>query len=204
MGALYVISAPSGAGKTSLVKALVESSDGITVSISNTTRDKRPGEEDGINYNFTDVDTFKQMISDGAFLEHAQVFDNFYGTSQQQVEKQLASGEDVILEIDWQGAEQVRQRMDAVTIFILPPSEQELRVRLSDRGQDSEEIVDRRMRDSKSEMSHYAEFDYIVVNDDFSIALEQIRSIINSEDSSQELVKEKQVEKLQPLLKTLV
>ncbi len=178
-GTLYIISAPSGAGKTSLVKALLEQTGQITVSVSNTTRAARPGEVDGKDYHFTKIDTFKQMIADDAFLEHAQVFDNFYGTSQASVMALMAQGIDVILEIDWQGAQQVREKMPAaVSIFILPPSREELENRLRGRNTDSEEIIARRMRDAISEMSHYSEFDYLVFNDDFATALGELRAII--------------------------
>lgn len=178
-GTLYVFSAPSGAGKTSLVKALLEKTEAIGVSVSHTTRDPRPGEENGKDYNFVSQDEFKALIDQNAFLEHAQVFDNFYGTSQIWVESELAAGRDVILEIDWQGAEQIRQQMpDTVTVFILPPSREELHSRLTGRGQDSEETIERRMRDAVSEMSHYNEFDYIIINDDFEQALEQLRSVV--------------------------
>lgn len=178
-GTLYVFSAPSGAGKTSLVKALLEKTGSIGVSVSHTTRDPRPGEENGKDYNFVSQDEFKALIDQNAFLEHAQVFDNFYGTSQIWVESELAAGRDVILEIDWQGAAQIRQQMpDTVTVFILPPSREELHSRLTGRGQDSEETIERRMRDAVSEMSHYNEFDYIIINDDFEAALEQLRSVV--------------------------
>jgi len=178
-GTLYVFSAPSGAGKTSLVKALLEKTEAIGVSVSHTTRDPRPGEENGKDYNFVSQDEFKSLIDQNAFLEHAQVFDNFYGTSQIWVESELAAGRDVILEIDWQGAQQIRQQMpDTVTVFILPPSREELHSRLTGRGQDSEETIERRMRDAVSEMSHYNEFDYIIINDDFEQALEQLRSVV--------------------------
>jgi guanylate kinase len=178
-GTLYIISAPSGAGKTSLVKALLENTDGIGVSISHTTRAMRPGEQDGVDYHFVDVATFTQMMEAGAFLEHAQVFDNYYGTSQAAVMAQLDSGQDVILEIDWQGAQQVRQCFDdAVSIFILPPSKSALRERLTGRGQDGEDIIERRMRDAEAEMSHYAEFDYVVVNNVFDDALAQLQALV--------------------------
>lgn len=178
-GTLYIVSAPSGAGKTSLLKALLESSDGIGVSISHTTRKVRPGEENGVHYHFVDIPTFTRMIEAGAFLEHAKVFDNYYGTSEAAVVAQLASGQDVILEIDWQGAQQVRKRFpEAVGIFVLPPSKQALRERLTDRGQDDDTIINRRMRDAEAEMSHYAEFDYIVVNNDFNAALGELRAIV--------------------------
>lgn len=181
-GTLFIVSAPSGAGKTSLVKALLEAMGGIGVSISHTTRAMRPGEENGVHYHYVDVATFTEMIKQGAFLEHAQVFDNYYGTSEEAVLNQLATGQDVILEIDWQGAQQVRARFpDAVSIFILPPSRAALKERLTDRGQDDEGIIERRMRDAKAEMSHYNEFDYVVVNDDFYIARSELQAIITSQ-----------------------
>lgn len=178
-GTLFIFSAPSGAGKTSLVKALLENTSHIGVSVSHTTRAPRPGETHGKDYNFVSQEEFKSLIDNNAFLEHAQVFDNFYGTSQRWVEEELAAGRDVILEIDWQGAQQVRHLMsDAVTVFILPPSIEELESRLSNRGQDSDEIIARRMRDAQSEMSHYAEFDYLIVNDDFDNALQELRAVV--------------------------
>jgi guanylate kinase len=178
-GTLYVIAAPSGAGKTSLVKALLETTDGITVSISHTTRAMRPGEEDGVHYHFVDAPTFQDMEKRDAFLEHAQVFDNFYGTSKQAVLEQLNRGLDVILEIDWQGARQVREIFtDCVGIFILPPSKKSLLERLTGRGTDSEEIIQRRMRDAEAEISHYDEFDYVVINDDFDTALAELRAVV--------------------------
>ncbi|MDH5516264.1 MAG: guanylate kinase [Gammaproteobacteria bacterium] len=178
-GTLYIISAPSGAGKTSLLRELLNTSDEVVVSVSHTTRAQRQGEIDGVHYHFVDESRFASMADKGEFLEHARVFDNYYGTSQQHVEALLTSGKDVVLEIDWQGAEQVRKQIaENVSIFILPPSKKELRLRLSGRATDSEEIIDRRMRDAESEMSHYGEFDYLIVNDDFNIALEEIRAIL--------------------------
>ena len=181
-GVLFIVSAPSGAGKTSLVQALLEAMAGIGVSISHTTRAMRPGEQDGKDYHFVDVPTFKQMVEQDAFLEHAQVFDNFYGTSKAAVIAQLEAGEDVILEIDWQGAQQVRKHFaDAVGIFILPPSTAALRQRLTSRGQDDESIIDLRMSEAESEMSHYAEFDYVVVNDDFEVAVGELKAIVTAQ-----------------------
>lgn len=178
-GTLFIFSAPSGAGKTSLVKALLDQTSHIGVSVSHTTRAPRQGEENGKDYNFVSQDEFKTLIDKNAFLEHAQVFDNFYGTSQQWVEEELQAGRDVILEIDWQGAEQVRHLMPhAVTVFILPPSIEELENRLSNRGQDSADIIARRMQDAQSEMSHYGEFDYLIVNDNFDNALQELRSVV--------------------------
>ena len=178
-GSLYVISAPSGAGKTSLVKALVESTAQVMVSVSHTTRPMRPGEVDGKDYHFTDVEHFREMIAAQAFLEHAEVFGNFYGTSRASILDQLALGMDVILEIDWQGAAQVRQQMpEATSIFILPPSREELERRLRGRGTDADEVIARRLAEAVSDMAHYQAFDYLVINDDFNAALERLRTIL--------------------------
>jgi guanylate kinase len=178
-GTLYIFSAPSGAGKTTLVKALLEKTAQIGVSVSHTTRGQRPGEIDSSDYHFINQTTFSSMLSENAFLEHAEVFGNYYGTSQAWVESQLALGEDVILEIDWQGAQQVRNLIaDTVTVFILPPSKDALRSRLTGRGQDEQSIIDGRMLKAASEMSHYAEFDYLVINDDFERALTEIQHIV--------------------------
>ena len=199
-GTLYIFSAPSGAGKTSLVTALIEQTDKLMVSVSHTTRAKREGEVDGTHYHFIDVTRYQQMVKDNAFVEHAQVFDNFYGTSQLTLEQKLSEGVDVILEIDWQGARQVRVRMPATSVFILPPSKTALRERLQGRGTDSEEIIDRRMRDAISEMQHYGEYDYIVVNDDFDTALADIKAIV----SSSRLHESRQKTALAPLLAQLL
>ena len=178
-GSLYIFAAPSGAGKTSLVKALVETTADIEVSVSHTTRAPRPGEVDGVNYHFTDVAAFQAMVEQGAFLEHARVFDNYYGTARANIEQRLAAGVDVILEIDWQGARQVREQFpDSIGIFILPPSRQALEERLRGRGQDGDEVIARRMRDAESEISHYGEFDYLVINDDFATALVELAAIV--------------------------
>jgi len=185
-GILYIVSAPSGAGKTSLVKALIDAMPNVRVSVSHTTRAMRPGEVDGVNYHFVSREQFTAMLERNAFLEHAQVFDNLYGTSQEWVEETLAAGHDLILEIDWQGAQQVRRLMpQARSVFILPPTQQALRQRLTNRGQDSEEIIERRMRDAVSEMSHYVEYDYLVINDDFSTALEDLKSIFRANQLEQ-------------------
>ncbi len=181
-GQLYVISAPSGAGKTSLVKALRETLPGIAVSVSHTTRAMRPGEVDGVHYHFVDHPTFERMVEHGDFLEHARVFDNYYGTSKAAVEVSLAAGQDVILEIDWQGAQQVRTLFPETRgIFILPPAREVLESRLRDRGQDGEEVIARRMRDAVTEMRHYDEFDYVVVNDVFDEALHELACIFRAE-----------------------
>ena len=178
-GNLYIISAPSGAGKTSLVKELVANLDDLIVSVSHTTRQMRDGEIHGKDYFFVDVEQFKTMQGENAFLECAQVFDNFYGTAQQTVETNLTQGQDVILEIDWQGAQQVRKLIPtALSIFILPPSIEVLQQRLENRGKDDAQIIARRMKDAVTEMSHYPEFDYLVVNDDFSVALNALKSIV--------------------------
>lgn len=179
IGNLYIISAPSGAGKTSLVKKLISTVENLIVSVSHTTRQSREGEIHGKDYFFVSVDDFRAMQQNNAFLEYAQVFDNFYGTAQKTIEANLAQGDDVILEIDWQGAQQVRKLMpQSYSIFILPPSTEILRERLEGRGKDSVEIINRRMQDAVAEMSHYREFDYLVVNDDFNTALNQLESII--------------------------
>lgn len=181
-GQLYVISAPSGAGKTSLVAALLQQESGVRVSISHTTRSMRPGEQNGVHYHFIDKVEFEQRIKNGDFLEHAQVFDHFYGTSQQSVEAMLNDGLDVILEIDWQGAQQIRRlRPDVISIFIVPPSIEALRIRLTGRGQDGEEVINRRMQDAVNEMRHYSEFDYLIVNDVFDIALEELSTIFRAQ-----------------------
>jgi guanylate kinase len=178
-GNLYIISAPSGAGKTSLVNALIPMLDDLKVSISHTTRTRRPGEVDGVNYHFTTQEQFKRMLDEGAFLESAQVFGNYYGTSQQWVQETLTAGYDVILEIDWQGAQQVRQLMSGATsIFVLPPSRATLLERLTKRGQDPADVIAQRMAAAISEMSHYAEADYLVVNDHFDTALLELRAIL--------------------------
>ncbi len=180
-GNLYIISAPSGAGKTSLVNALVLILDDLQVSISHTTRARRPGEVDGTNYHFVAKEQFEQMLGEGAFLESAEVFGNYYGTSQQWVEETLATGHDVILEIDWQGAQQVRRLLPtAISIFILPPSRAALQERLNNRGQDPAAIIAQRMAAAISEMSHYAEADYLVVNDQFDTALQELRAVLVS------------------------
>ncbi|WP_407313674.1 guanylate kinase [Pseudomonas sp. nanlin1] len=180
-GTLYIVSAPSGAGKTSLVKALIDAQPSIRVSVSHTTRAMRPGEADGVNYHFVDRAEFIRMIEHGDFLEQAEVFGNLYGTSQSTLQQTLDAGHDLILEIDWQGAEQVRRQMpDACSIFILPPTQQALRQRLTNRGQDSDEIIESRMREAVSEMSHYHEYDYLVINDDFAAALEDLKAIFRA------------------------
>ncbi len=180
-GTLYIISAPSGAGKTSLVKALIDSMAQVRVSVSHTTRAMRPGEVDGVNYHFTPRENFVGMLKQGDFLEHAEVFGNLYGTSHTWVKKTLAKGFDLILEIDWQGAQQVRKLVpQAKSVFILPPTHKDLRQRLHNRGQDAEDVIDLRMQQAITEMSHYVEYDYIVINDQFSTALEDLKAIFRA------------------------
>jgi guanylate kinase len=179
-GRLFVISAPSGAGKTSLVHALREQRPALGVSISHTTRAPRPHEQNGREYYFVSIDQFKALLAEGAFLEHAQVFDNYYGTGRAQLNTTLDAGRDIILEIDWQGARQVRQSWPgAIGIFILPPSRAELERRLRSRATDSEAVIARRLRDAADEMSHCREFHYAVVNDRFEQALAELGAILD-------------------------
>lgn len=178
-GRLFVIAAPSGAGKTSLVRQLRERTEGLSVSVSHTTRPRRPGERDGAEYFFVGHEEFDAMVANGEFLEYARVFDNQYGTLRTKVESQLNAGQDVLLEIDWQGARQIKQLIpECQSIFILPPSREALVQRLQGRRQDDKETIARRMRDAAAEISHYPEYDFLVVNDDFDVALEEIRSIV--------------------------
>ncbi|WP_163831235.1 guanylate kinase [Spartinivicinus ruber] len=201
IGTLFIISAPSGAGKTSLVKALVEKTKDICVSVSHTTRSQRPGEQEGVNYHFVSVEQFQQMLTQSAFLESANVFGNYYGTSQQWVGQQLASGVDVILEIDWQGAHQVREQLpEAQSIFIVPPSQTALKERLEKRGQDDQGVISKRMAAAVDEMTHFVEYDYLVVNDDFDQALQQLQAIVLA--SRQQLTKQ-QVRHQQLLIELL-
>ncbi|WP_185233560.1 guanylate kinase [Teredinibacter franksiae] len=191
-GTLYTVSAPSGAGKTSLVKMLAENTNNIRVSVSHTTRPIRPGEEHGVNYHFVSHEKFSAMVEQIEFLEHAQVFTNYYGTSKSWVEQTLNSGVDVILEIDWQGAQQVRKQIPAaVGVFILPPSRDALHQRLTGRGQDGEEVIQARMAEAKNEMSHYVEADFLVINDDFDQALTEFRAIVLAQ--RQKLEKQQQM-----------
>jgi len=200
-GSLYTVSAPSGAGKTSLVKALVERTPGIRVSVSHTTRAMLPGEVDGVNYHFVDQDKFMTMVNAGAFLEHARVFNNFYGTSQQWVEDTLTHGTDVILEIDWQGAQQVRRLIKGtVSVFIAPPSLDTLCLRLTGRGQDSSDVIASRMQQAVTEMSHYPEADYLIVNDVFEDAVVDLQSLVRSK----RLVLDRQQQRHGALLRELL
>nr|VFJ47914.1 MAG: guanylate kinase [Candidatus Kentron sp. DK]VFJ59956.1 MAG: guanylate kinase [Candidatus Kentron sp. DK] len=181
-GTLYVVSAPSGAGKTTLVRTLTETDPGVSLSVSHTTRPPRPGEEDGVHYHFVDRSVFQAMRQRNAFLEHAEVFGNYYGTSREWLAERLRDGVDIILEIDWQGARQVRGEFpEAVGIFVLPPSRDALRERLLGRGQDEEKIIAERMQKAQSELSHFDEFDYLLINDDFDVALSEIRAIFRVE-----------------------
>jgi len=180
-GTLFMVSAPSGAGKTSLLKELLGHDDMLHVSVSYTTRPMRPGEKEGKDYHFVNHENFLRKVEDGSFLEHARVFDNFYGTDCKEVSEQLDQGFDVILEIDWQGAQQIRSKMpDTLSIFILPPSEDTLRHRLEGRGQDDEGVINKRMSAARNEISHYLEYDYLVINDDFDQALQELKSIVQS------------------------
>ncbi len=183
-GTLYIVSAPSGAGKSSLIQALLKTQPlyDTQVSISHTTRPIRPGEKHGEHYFFVSVEQFERMIEEHAFLEHARVFGNYYGTSCETITQTLSTGVDVFLDIDWQGAQQIRQRMPlARSIFILPPSKEELSRRLRGRGQDSEGVITQRMAQAVAEMTHYAEYDYLIVNDDFNTALMDLKTIIRAE-----------------------
>ena len=201
MANLFIIAAPSGCGKTSLVKALIEKVDNLCVSVSHTTRAARPGEEHGKNYFFVSKEDFNEISNNDGFIESAQVFDNYYGSAKQTVKDLLEQGQDVILEIDWQGAQQVKQSfIDAIGIFILPPSISALEDRLTDRGQDDQSIIDRRMKDAVSEMQHFDEFDYLVINDDFNIALNDLTHIIYT----QRLSLAQQTQQQQDLLKQLI
>ncbi|PYF78952.1 MULTISPECIES: guanylate kinase [Marinomonas] len=191
-GNLFILSAPSGAGKSTLYKALLSQDTNVRISISHTTREARKGEEHGREYYFTDVEDFLDMIAEDAFFEHAQVFDNYYGTSKNSVFSMLEQGLDVILEIDWQGARQVRQLYpEAIGVFILPPSLQALEERLRGRGTDSDDVIQRRMSKAINEMSHYDEYDFTIVNDDFDTALSQLQSIFTAMRSKTTVMREK-------------
>jgi len=176
---LFVVAAPSGGGKTSLINALLEQDRQVKLSVSHTTRPPRPGERDGVHYHFVDEASFLNLVGQGAFLEHARVFDYYYGTGRMEVERQLKAGFDVLLDIDWQGARQIRASFPSCCgIFIIPPSLDVLRQRLIARGQDSKDVIQRRMRDAQSEISHWSEFDFIIINDVFDEALADMQSII--------------------------
>jgi guanylate kinase len=195
-GRLIILSAPSGAGKTSLARALIAAFDHVVVSVSHTTRSSRPGEVHGKHYYFVDHETFRAMIEADEFLEYAEVFGNFYGTSYHEAQTKLDSGHHVILDIDWQGARKVRARVpDALSIFILPPSVESLHKRLKERGQDSEAVIESRMQKAMSEMSHYGEFDRVVVNCDFDNALAELKKLVSGQQSGHD-PKEIDIEKL--------
>jgi guanylate kinase len=200
-GKLFVIAAPSGAGKTSLVKALLQRMPELHVSISHTTRNMRPTEAPGREYYFVSVPEFETLVKRGEFLEHARVFDNYYGTGRQPVEAQLAKGQDVVLEIDWQGAQQVRKALpECKTIFILPPSRRSLEDRLRKRATDSNEVIERRLRDAVGDMTHWREFDYVVVNDDFEHAVGDLMRIVSGRGEDLRAGRPQ----LQPLLEELL
>lgn len=181
-GICYIISAPSGGGKTTLIQGILQSVDNMCFSVSHTTRACRPGEQDGVDYHFIAADTFKQMLNDGVFLEYAEVFGHYYGTSKHWVEQQLNAGMDVILELDWQGARQIRRVFPTtVSVFLLPPSRKDLLRRLQQRQQDPDEVISARMSQARSEMSHYKEYDYLIINDDFQQALADLQTIIRAQ-----------------------
>ena len=201
LGTLVIISAPSGAGKTSLVNALRERLGGVVVSVSHTTREPRPGEQDAVDYHFVSPQEFETMVAAGEFLEHAKVFDNYYGTSRAAVTAQLQEGRDVILEIDWQGARQVRiAAPQALSVFILPPTREALRERLTARGQDSAQVIERRMRDAITEMSHYGEYDYLVFNDVFDRALTELQALFLAQRLRREAQERRHAARLGALL----
>ena len=208
MANLFIIAAPSGCGKTSLVKALLGSSSKLSVSVSHTTRKPRKGEINGENYHFVSKERFGEMISNNDFVEHAEVFGNMYGTARSNIKKKLEANIDIILEIDWQGARQVRENMpNSISIFILPPSKNVLLQRLTDRGQDDEETISKRMKNSESEMSHYDEFEYLVINDLFDSALNDLKAIIqdcNNNIKNIELSLENQISRHRYLFKELI
>lgn len=202
-GLLFVVAAPSGAGKTSLVAALLSALPGeLALSISHTTRPIRTGEEDGVNYHFTPRETFDAMIKDNQFLEYADVFGNLYGTASESLNRQRESGNDVVLEIDWQGANQVRAAFpDTISIFVLPPSRKELLARLTGRGQDSDEVIEHRTAQAHTELSQYNDFDYLVINDDFSTATKDMMAIVRAARSRREVVKHRHQALIDDLLR---
>ena len=208
MSNLFIVAAPSGCGKTSLVESLINNTTNLRVSISHTTRKPRAGEVNGTNYHFVSVAEFQKMVSDDAFIEHAEVFENFYGTSKKLINDNLNNNIDVILEIDWQGARQVKHNLpSAISIFILPPSKEALELRLKNRAQDDELIIKKRMLDAENQMSHYSEFDYLVINDNFNAALADLESIISSSNNLSKrahLSLEEQSIKHKKLLKKLI
>jgi len=208
MANLFIIAAPSGCGKTSLVEALIKKTKNLCVSVSHTTRTPRPDEVNGINYYFVSINEFEEMIKNNAFVEHATVFDNHYGSSTKLIREKLDEGIDVILEIDWQGARQVKENMpNAISIFILPPSNEALLGRLQQRAQDNDETINKRMSDAQNQMQHFNEFDYLVINDDFNSALNDLNLIICRPDKASErfsLSLSEQSKKYIKLLKKLI
>ena len=208
MANLIIIAAPSGCGKTSLVKALLKNYVNLCVSVSHTTRKARKGEIDGANYHFISTSAFREMIDNNDFIEHAEVFGNMYGTARQNIKEKLQNNVDIILEIDWQGARQVRQNMpDSISIFILPPSINTLRERLTNRGQDDEDTISKRMANSQTEISHYNEFDYLIINNQFDSALNDLKSIIDDyrkNTKNSELSLENQLLRHKYILKELI
>ena len=208
MANLFIIAAPSGCGKTSLVEALIKKTKNLCVSVSHTTRPPRPDEVNGINYYFVSINEFDEMIKNNAFVEHATVFDNHYGSSTKLIREKLDQGVDVILEIDWQGARQVKENMpNAISIFILPPSNEALLGRLKQRAQDNDETINKRMSDAQNQMQHFNEFDYLVINDDFNSALNDLNLIICRPDKASErfsLSLSEQSKKYIKLLKKLI
>ena len=208
MSNLFIIAAPSGCGKTTLVDALLKNSEDLYLSVTHTTRKPRVGEVDGVNYHFISKTDFKKMIVNTEFVEHAEVFGNLYGSSREKIQENLNKNIDVILEIDWQGARQVKANMpNAISIFILPPSKKSLLERLKGRGQDDDETIKNRMSDAENQMKHYNEFDYLVINDDFDEALSNLKTIIdqpNEDINKSELALEKQVIRHKYLLKELI
>ena len=200
-GTLYVVAAPSGAGKSSLVNAVLAREPGIALSISFTSRAARPGERHAQHYHFVDKAEFERMIAAGDFYEHALVHGDYKGTARQSVEPQLAAGKDVLLEIDWQGARQVRQQMpDCISVFILPPSLDALQTRMRNRGQDSEEVIARRLAAAREEMSHYAEFDYVIVNENFDAAAAELRAIFVAQRLRQPVQAQRHADLIRELL----
>jgi len=208
MANLFIIAAPSGCGKTSLVEALIKKTKNLCVSVSHTTRPPRPDEVNGINYYFVSINEFEEMIKNNAFVEHATVFDNHYGSSTKLIREKLDEGVDVILEIDWQGARQVKINMpNSISIFILPPSKEALLERLQQRAQDNDETINKRMSDAQNQMQHFNEFDYLVINEDFNSALNDLNLIICSPDKASErfrLSLSEQSKKYIKLLKKLI
>ena len=208
MANLFIIAAPSGCGKTSLVEALIKKTKNLCVSVSHTTRPPRPDEVNGINYYFVSINEFEEMIKNNAFVEHATVFDNHYGSSTKLIKEKLDEDIDVILEIDWQGARQVKENMpNAISIFILPPSNEALLARLKQRAQDNDETINKRMSDAQNQMQHFNEFDYLVINDDFNGALNDLNLIICRPEKTSErfsLSLSEQSKKYKKLLKKLI